>query len=195
MRWPTCTRRRQRDRVALRAGGGGWRSSTDTVTPSDFPPVLSTLLDAAEKAGSTFASLTHVSGLDTPPTIRRLHEKTAPVLDRLRQSETSGFVRSSAWPTGRAPPTAGAQRRVRLVDDYDREVPEGTPGEIVVAARCLPGLFGQPDVTATPSAAAGIIPGRGALRRRGLPPLRQAQAGKELIKPGGENVYPGRSRR
>ena len=43
---------------------------------SDFPPVLSTLLDAAEKLGSRLPSLRDVAGLDAPPTIQRLHEPT-----------------------------------------------------------------------------------------------------------------------
>ncbi|HEX7786765.1 MAG TPA: AMP-binding protein, partial [Methylomirabilota bacterium] len=43
---------------------------------SDFPPVLASLLDAAEKAGSVLSSLLHVSGLDAPATIQRLHGKT-----------------------------------------------------------------------------------------------------------------------
>src|SRR5262249_14751394 len=41
---------------------------------SDFPPVLVSLLDAARKAGSRLPSLRHVSGLDAPATIQRLHE-------------------------------------------------------------------------------------------------------------------------
>src|SRR3989442_1226810 len=43
---------------------------------SAFPPVLTTLLDAAQKLGSKLTSLTHVSGLDAPQTIQRLHEQT-----------------------------------------------------------------------------------------------------------------------
>src|SRR6185436_13258544 len=43
---------------------------------SDFPPVLTTLLDAADKAGSRLPSLRHVSGLDAPQTIERLHQRT-----------------------------------------------------------------------------------------------------------------------
>src|SRR5439155_8301553 len=43
---------------------------------SDFPPVLANLLDAAQKLGSKLPSLTHVSGLDAPPTIQRLHAET-----------------------------------------------------------------------------------------------------------------------
>ena len=106
---------------------------------SDFPPVLATLLDAAEKAGSALASLTHVSGLDTPPTIRRLHEKTrAQFWTGFGQSETSGFVtiqRVAERPGASGRPVPAA--RVRLVDDYDREVADGAPGEIVVRGLSL----------------------------------------------------------
>src|SRR5258705_3846143 len=60
---------------------------------SDFPPVLSSLLDAAEKQGSRLPSLKHVSGLDSPQTIQRLHEGTgAQFWTGFGQSETSGFV-------------------------------------------------------------------------------------------------------
>src|SRR5262249_28203286 len=101
---------------------------------SDFPPVLATLLDAAEKAGSRLASLRDVAGLDAPPTIQRLHEKTgAKFWTGFGQSETSGFVsiqRVLDKPGTAGRPVPAAQ--IRLVDDYDREVPVGTPGEIVV---------------------------------------------------------------
>ncbi len=60
---------------------------------SDFPPVLTTLLDAAGKLGSRLESLKHVSGLDAPQTIQRLHEQTrAQFWTGFGQSETSGFV-------------------------------------------------------------------------------------------------------
>src|SRR5438876_3086231 len=45
---------------------------------SDFPPVLTTLLDAAEKLGSRLESLKHVSGLAPPQPIQRLHGQTRP---------------------------------------------------------------------------------------------------------------------
>jgi len=53
---------------------------------SDFPPVLASLLDAAEKLGSVLPSLRHVSGLDAPQTIQRLHEKTGPSSGRASAS-------------------------------------------------------------------------------------------------------------
>src|SRR2546426_1361715 len=60
---------------------------------SDFPPVLTTLLDAAGKLGSRLESLQHVSGLDAPHTIQRLHEQTpAQFWTGFGQSENSGVV-------------------------------------------------------------------------------------------------------
>jgi acyl-CoA synthetase (AMP-forming)/AMP-acid ligase II len=161
---------------------------------SDFPPVLSTLLDAAEKAGSALASLTHVSGLDTPPTIQRLREKTrAQFWTGFGQSETSGFVtiqRVDERPgaSGRPVPSA----RVRLVDDYDREVPEGTPGEIVVRGPLVfQGYFGQPDVTAYTFRNGWHHTGDvGRFDAEGYLHYVKRKPEKELIKPGGENVYP-----
>ncbi|PYN27888.1 MAG: AMP-dependent synthetase, partial [Candidatus Rokuibacteriota bacterium] len=118
---------------------------------SDFPPVLSNLLDAAQKLGSKLPSLKHVSGLDVPPTIQRLHAETqAQFWTGFGQSETSGFVsiqrvRDNPGAAGKPIPVC----RVRLVDDYDRDVPVGTPGEIVVRGPVVfQGYFGQPDVTA-----------------------------------------------
>ena len=54
-------------------------------------------------------------------------------------------VKDKAGAAGR--PVAAAQ--VKLVDDYDRDVPVGTPGEIVVRGPLVfQGYFAQPDVTA-----------------------------------------------
>src|SRR5438094_9602641 len=101
---------------------------------SDFPPVLTNLLDAAEKLGSKLPSLKHVSGLDSPQTIQRLHESTgAQFWTGFGQSETSGFVSiqrvlDKPGATGKPVPLC----QVKVVDEYDREVPVGAPGEIVV---------------------------------------------------------------
>ncbi len=161
---------------------------------SDFPPVLATLLDAAEKLGSRLPSLTHVSGLDAAPTIQRLHEQTgARFWTGFGQSETSGFVtlqRVADRPGAAGKPVPAAH--VRVVDDYDREVPAGTPGEIVVRGPLVfQGYFGQPDVTAYTlrhgwhhTGDVGRFDAEGYLYYVGRKPE------KELIKPGGENVYP-----
>jgi long-chain acyl-CoA synthetase len=161
---------------------------------SDFPPVLVNLLDAAHKLGSTLPSLTHVSGLDAPPTIQRLHDETgAQFWTGFGQSETSGFVsiqrvRDKPGAAGRPIPVC----RVRLVDDYDREVPTGTPGEIVVRGPVVfQGYFGQPDVTAYTLRNGWHHTGDvGRFDDEGWLYYVRRKPEKELIKPGGENVYP-----
>jgi long-chain acyl-CoA synthetase len=161
---------------------------------SDFPPVLSTLLDAAEKLGSRLPSLRDIAGLDAPATIQRLHESTgATFWTGFGQSETTGFVslqRVRDRPGAAGRPVAIAV--IGLVDDDDREVPLETPGEIVVRGPLVfQGYFGQPDVTARTlrngwhhTGDVGRLDAGGYLHYIGRKPE------KELIKPGGENVYP-----
>jgi len=161
---------------------------------SDFPPVLATVLDAAEKQGSGLASLKHVSGLDAPPTIQRLHEKTgARFWTGFGQSETTGFVsivRVLDKPGSAGRPVPAAQ--VRLVDDYDREVPVGTPGEITVRGPLVfQGYYAQPDVSAYTLRNGWHHTGDvGRFDADGYLYYVKRKPEKELIKPGGENVYP-----
>jgi acyl-CoA synthetase (AMP-forming)/AMP-acid ligase II len=161
---------------------------------SDFPPVLANLLDAADKLGSRLPSLRDVAGLDAAPTIERLHATTgAKFWTGFGQSETSGFVtlqRVLDRPGAAGRPVAAAT--VRVVDDDDREVPAGTPGEIVVRGPLVfQGYYAQPDVTASTfrngwhhTGDLGRFDADGYLSYVGRKPE------KELIKPGGENVYP-----
>jgi acyl-CoA synthetase (AMP-forming)/AMP-acid ligase II len=161
---------------------------------SNFPPVLASLLEAAERLGSQLPSLKCVAGLDAPSTIQRLHEQTrAQFWTGFGQSETSGFVtlqRVSDRPGAAGKPTPLCQ--VKLVDDYDREVPVGTAGEIAVRGPLVfQGYFGQSEVTAYTlrngwhhTGDVGRFDADGYLYYVGRKPE------KELIKPGGENVYP-----
>lgn len=161
---------------------------------SDFPPVLATLLDAAEKLGSGLPSLKYVSGLDAPDTIRRLHERTgAHFWTGFGQSETSGFVslqRVVDKPGVAGKPVPLAQ--VKLVDDDDQDVPVGTPGEIVVRGPLVfQGYFGQPEVTAYTFRNGWHHTGDvGRFDADGYLSYVKRKPEKELIKPGGENVYP-----
>src|SRR2546427_5106908 len=161
---------------------------------SDFPPVLASLLDAAQKLGSKLSSLTHVSGLDASPTIERLHRETqAQFWTGFGQSETSGFVsiqRARDRPGAAGKPISVC--RVRLVDDYDRDVSVGTPGEIVVRGPVVfRGYFGQPEVTAYTLRNGWHHTGDvGRFDDDGWLYYVKRKPEKELIKPGGENVYP-----
>ena len=161
---------------------------------SDFPPVLSQVLDAAQESGSQLASLRYVSGLDSPETMQRLHEQTdAEFISGFGQTETSGFVtlqrcRERLGCAGKPAEMAA----VRLVDDYDREVPTGTAGEIVVRGPLVfLGYDGQADVTDYTFRNGWHHTGDvGRFDDEGNLFYVKRKAEKELIKPGGENVYP-----
>lgn len=161
---------------------------------SDFPPVLATLLDAAEKAGSALESLRMVSGLDAPDTIARLHRATgAKFWTGFGQSETTGFV--TLQPVEERPGAAGRPAplcRIRLVDDFEREVPVGTPGEILVKGPVVfAGYYDQPEVNAHNFRGGWHHTGDvGRFDEDGYLHYVKRKPEKELIKPGGENVYP-----
>jgi len=161
---------------------------------SDFPPVLATLLDAAEAAGSKLPSLRMVSGLDAPDTIARLHSATgARFWTGFGQSETSGFITLQPFdekPGAAGRPTPLAQ--VRLVDDYDQPVPLGEPGEILVRGPAVfAEYYDQPEVSAHNFRGGWHHTGDvGRFDEEGYLYYVKRKPEKELIKPGGENVYP-----
>jgi len=161
---------------------------------ASFPPVLSLLLDARKAAGAEWNSLRYVLGLDAPEVIRRLLSETqADFWTGYGQSETSGVVtlgsvKERPGSAGRPLPVA----RLRCVDEADVEVPTGEPGEIVVQGP-LVFLGYWRDADATDYAARhgwhhtgdlGKLDEDGYLFYLGRKPE------KELIKSGGENVYP-----
>jgi len=160
----------------------------------DFPPILSTILDEAKAAGSELASLKHVSGLDGPDTIARLHRETAADFwAGFGQTETSGFVtvqRARDKPGAAGKP--GAVSAVALLDDYDQPVPVGTAGEIVVRGPVVfQGYFAQPEVTEHTFRNGWHHTGDvGRFDEDGWLHYVRRKPEKELIKPGGENVYP-----
>ena len=180
--WPTCTPAAPACwcRASTRRRPCGSSTATASPTSRISLPCCTSLLDAAGKLGSRLPSLKHVSGLDSPQTIQRLHESTgAQFWTGFGQSETSGFVslqRVSERPGAAGKPAPLCQ--VRLVDDYDREVPVGTPGrDHRPRPARLPGLLrpARRDGVHLPQRLAPHRR-RGALRRRRLPLLRQAQA-------------------
>lgn len=160
----------------------------------DFPPILSTILDQAKETGSRLESLKHVNGLDAPATIARLHDETgADFWTGFGQTETSGFVtiqraRDQMGAAGKA----AAMCQIVLVDDHDNEVPAGTPGEILVRGPVVfGGYFGQPEVTEHTFRGGWHHTGDvGRFDDHGTLYYVKRKPEKELIKPGGENVYP-----
>jgi long-chain acyl-CoA synthetase len=161
---------------------------------ADFPPVLAMLLDARGKVGAQWQSLQHVVGLDAPDTVKRLYSETgAKFWTGFGQSETTGLVtlvRADAKPgsAGRA----GALARVRCVNEAGEAAPVGEPGEIVVQGPLVfAGYWRDPDATDFAfrqgwhhTGDVGKFDAEGYLYYVGRKPE------KELIKTGGENVYP-----
>ena len=162
---------------------------------SDFPPVLASVLDQAkEQGGSPLASLRIVNGLDAPDTIERLHAETrADFWSGFGQTETTGWVTVQRF---RERPGAagipGPACRVRVVDDYDRDVPAGAPGEILARGPTVfQGYFDQPDVNEYTFRGGWHHTGDvGRFDPDGYLHYVKRKPEKELIKPGGENVYP-----
>jgi long-chain acyl-CoA synthetase len=166
----------------------------DVTLMADFPPILSMLLDAKQQTGSSWESLKYVVGLDAPDTIQRLYEEsTAKFWTGFGQSETSGlvtFVRTDKKPgaTGKPLPLV----RLRCVDDYENDVAAGETGEIVVQGPIvLKEYWRDPGATEYAfrdgwhhTGDLGRLDDQGYLYYAGRKPE------KDLIKSGGENIYP-----
>lgn len=177
---------------------------TEKVTMlAEFPPILATLLDKiGDGAGARtdgraegLASLRIVTGLDSPETIARLEGACpgARFWAAFGQSETSGFV--TLAPFRDRPGSAGRPtplHTVAVVDDADRPVPTGSTGEIVVRG---PGVFKgywncEADTAFTFRNGWHHTGDQGAFDADGYLWYKGRSPAKELIKPGGENVYP-----
>lgn len=161
---------------------------------AEFPPMLGAVLDAATGTGE-LSSLRIVTGLDSPETIARLEAacERAEFWTGYGQSELSGLVTTARFRESRG--SAGRPTilsSVAIVDDSDHVLPAGQTGEIVVRS---PAVFeGYWNLEAESAAAfrngwhhtgdLGRIDDKGWLWYVGRAPS------KDLIKPGGENVYP-----
>jgi acyl-CoA synthetase (AMP-forming)/AMP-acid ligase II len=162
---------------------------------AEFPPILTTLLDAAEIRPEELSSLRIATGLDSPETITRF-ERLCPQArfwSVFGQSETSGFVTMGRF---RERPGAAGQptflATVAVLDDADSPVAPGEVGEIAVRGPTVFKGYWRCDADNAfafrnewhHTGDQGTFDADGYLWYRGRSPA------KELIKPGGENVYP-----
>jgi acyl-CoA synthetase (AMP-forming)/AMP-acid ligase II len=160
---------------------------------AEFAPMLGGILDKAEPG--ELQSLRAVTGLDTPETIERF-EATCPAAKfwaTFGQSETSGLATFS--PFRDRPKSAGRPlfwRTMAVVDADDRPLPAGQIGEIVLRGPTVfKGYWNNESATAHAfrngwhhTGDMGRFDEDGYLWYAGRAPE------KELIKTGGENVYP-----
>jgi acyl-CoA synthetase (AMP-forming)/AMP-acid ligase II len=165
-----------------------------TIFPS-VPPILSSILDEAVKAGRGLGSLRIVAGLaDDPETVHRCQTMTgAQFWVGFGQSETTGYI--ALCPYDERPGSSGREgllTRIRLVDEYDRDVEDGQPGEVIVRGPLVfQKYWDLDDQTAYTLREAWHHTGDICrLDGGGYLHYVRRKAEKELIKPGGENVYP-----
>ena len=160
----------------------------------DFAPVLSSIIEVQESTGINIKSLRAIAGIDGAHTIEKYQDITGGTFYSVYgQTEVSGFA--TLGPYNDRPGSAGKMLQltnVRLVDDKDRKVPEGGIGEIVVQGpNVFIGYWGLPDDTAQTFRGGWHHTGDlGCFDTDGFLWYEGRKADKELIKPGGENVYP-----
>ncbi|MFP4195007.1 MAG: AMP-binding protein [Desulfosalsimonas sp.] len=162
----------------------------------NFAPILKRLTDKYHELGESvdLSGITRVGGLDHPENLEEF-EKIAPNVEF-----ASGFGQTEAmgvtWaPRHERPGSAGKPTlisRVELFDDDDNPVPPGEEGEICVRGPSVfLGYWGREEDTARTFRNRWHHTGdMGRFDEYGYLWYSRRKAEKELIKPGGENVYP-----
>ena len=160
----------------------------------DFAPILSSVLAESETSGRSIKSLLHVPGLESPDVIEKYQELTGGTFYCMYgQTETSAIATMGRY--SEKPGSAGRTIQltdVCLVDDRDNPVPAGEIGEIAVKGPMVfNGYWNLPEDTARAFRGGWHHTGDlGRFDEDGFLWYAGRKAEKELIKPGGENVYP-----
>jgi long-chain acyl-CoA synthetase len=160
----------------------------------NFPPILKMMIDKYEEQPCNVKSIRLVAGLDHPDNIQRFLEfaPQARFWTGFGQTEamgvSGGLIDEKPGSTGRPSLLAS----VALFDDYDQAVAVGSPGEICVRGPAVfLGYWNLPDDTAYTFRNGWHHTGDiGRFDEDGYLWYVKRKAEKELIKPGGENVYP-----
>jgi len=160
----------------------------------DFPPILDSLLKAAVEEDLTLSSLRAVVGLGTPAIIEQYQRATGGWYYAMYgQTETSCLTSMGRYSD--KPGSAGKvvmMADVQLVDELDRPVAIGEVGEITVKGPMVfMGYWDLPEDNARTFRNGWHHTGDlGRFDSEGFLFYAGRKAEKELIKPGGENVYP-----
>ncbi|MBU2262039.1 MAG: AMP-binding protein [Proteobacteria bacterium] len=160
----------------------------------NFPPILAQLLDAQAAGECSLSSLKNVIGVELPETVKRFEGLgTGRFWLAYGQTETMGLT--CLCPNSERPGSAGRPGPLvdlKIADELDREVPAGTPGEILIRGPLVfEGYWGEEELTRHTLRKGWHHTGDvGRLDEEGFLWFVGRKAEKELIKPGGENVYP-----
>jgi long-chain acyl-CoA synthetase len=160
----------------------------------DFPPILLQLLDEQAKGEFTLLSLKHILGIDVQETIKRFESIGAGQFWLVYgQTETMGLT--SVCSNREKPGCAGKPGPlvdIKILDEFDHEVETGKVGEILVRSPLVfLGYWREEELTKHTFRDSWHHTGdSGRLDEDGYLWFAGRKAEKELIKPGGENVYP-----
>jgi acyl-CoA synthetase (AMP-forming)/AMP-acid ligase II len=160
----------------------------------EFPPMLTTLLDKAQETNCDLSCLRAVIGLDQPDTVKRFQEVTGGTFwASYGQTETSGLV--SLAPYFERPGSAGLpcfMSQVEIMDNYGNIMEPGVTGEIVVRGPMVFNGYWNLDKDNAYLFREGWhhTGDMGSFDTDGYLWYKGRKNEKELIKPGGENVYP-----
>jgi acyl-CoA synthetase (AMP-forming)/AMP-acid ligase II len=160
----------------------------------NFPPILTQLLDAQAAGECSLSALRHVLGVELPDTVKRFEKLgTGQFWLAYGQTETMGltcFCLNAERPGSAGRP--GPLVDLRIADDADREVEPAKPGEIQIRGPLVfAGYWGEKELTDQTLRGGWHHTGDiGRLDEEGFLFFVGRKAEKELIKPGGENVYP-----
>ena len=160
----------------------------------NFAPILGMIMDMYEKGSYNISSIKHVTGMDSAENILRFMKLVpgARYYTGFGQTEALGV---SGCPLDEKPGSAGKPTflaKVALFDDHDNEVAIGQPGEICVKSPTVfLGYWGLDEETKLTFRNGWHHTGDiGRFDEDGYLWYVKRKAQKELIKPGGENVYP-----
>lgn len=160
-----------------------------------FPPILHNLMEASAQTGNVdFSSLRIVAGLEQPEAVQKWEALTSSKFWTMYgQTETSGLVTFSEYFTKQG--SAGKislLANIKIVDDHDTILPCGMTGEIVVRGPLVfQGYWNTEDLNARTFREGWHHTGDlGMIDTDGFLFFKGRKAERELIKPGGENVFP-----
>lgn len=159
----------------------------------DFPPILDSLLKAAGDQAD-LSSLRAVVGLGTAETIKRYQEKSGGCY-YVMYGQTEASCLTTFGKYDDRPGSAGRSvllAEIVLVDDHDHPVDPGEVGEITVSGPTVfKGYWNLPeDNDSTFRGGRHHTGDLGHFDEDGYLFYAGRKPEKELIKPGGENVYP-----
>jgi len=160
----------------------------------EFAPILSSILNETEKCGANINCLRAVIGIDTAEVIERYETISGGIFyATYGQTETSanatfGIYRERPGSAGKVAPFVDLQ----VVDEYDSPVPVGDIGEITTRGPLVfKGYWNLPEESEYTFRNGWHHTGDlGRLDEDGFVWYEGCKSEKELIKPGGENVYP-----